>query len=191
MPVSLASRRRPGTQLTDGQILRRAVGLVAVCFVVGGALLFGSSLFGSGGPEHAAPPARSPSRLPSRAVTTSSAPSPTPTPSATPTKKKPRPTAAGMEAFLRSYLVTVAGDPAAAWPRLTPAFQRRSGGFPSYQAFWGTVTRATLTDVFADPQGLTVSYGVRYTRADGRTSTDRTQLRLVYHAGRYRIAGEG
>lgn len=193
MRVPAPSRRLPGTQPSDAQVLRRAVGLVAVLFVVGGALLFGSSVFVGGHDSSASAPSPSPSALPSKAVTTSSAPSPTPSPSASPTgkKKSKPPTAAGMESFLRGYLATVADDPATAWQRLTPAFRNASGGFTSYRSFWASVTAATLTDVFADPQDLTVTYGVRYTRSDGRGSTDRARLRLVYDAGRYRIDGEG
>ena len=167
------------------------MGLVAALFVVGGALLFGSSVFGNGSDHTSTPSPSSPSALPTRAVTTPSPTTPSPSQSTTPTKKPKRPTAAGMEAFVRDYLATVSRDPVTAWQRLTPGFRSASGGFSSYRAFWDPVTTATLTDVFADPQGLTVTYGVRYTRVGGRGSTDRTRLRLVYEKGGYLIDGEG
>jgi hypothetical protein len=196
--VPSPNRRLEGTQATDAQILRRAAVLVALIFVVGVALLVGSTVFG--GSEGPARPAAAPSRTPPTvAETTSSAPSPSPT--ATPThpkkskkprpKPKPKPTAAGMESFLGRYLSTVARSPAVGWTMLTPSFRNASGGFASYRGFWETVTRAEPRDVAADPRALTIGYGVDYTRRNGATSFDSTRLRLVFRGGDYFIDGEG
>jgi len=193
--VPSPNRRPEGTQATDAQILRRAVALVVLIFVVGGALLIGSVVFG--GPTRSAKPEAAPSSAPPTvAETTSSAPSPSQTPTRTkkpPSKPKPRPkpTSAGMERFVVGYLATVARDPAAGWSLLTPSFRNISGGFGSYLQFWDTVTRAVPHDVDADPRALTIGYTVDYTRRDGSTSVDSTRLRLVFRDGGYLIDGEG
>lgn len=182
-----------GTQATDAQILRRAVALVVLISVAGGALLVGSVVFGD--PSRSAKPEAAPSSSPPTvAETTSSAPSPSPTPTRTKKPKpkpRPKPTADGMERFVVGYLATVARDPAAGWSLLTPSFRNISGGFGSYLQFWDTVTRAVPRDVDADPRALTVGYTVDYTRRDGSTSVDSTRLRLVFRGGGYLIDGEG
>ena len=197
--VPSANRRPDATPATDAQILRRAVALLVVIFVVGGALLVGSVLFG--GPDRPAEPGAAPSSSPAtEGETTSSAPrasaSATPTLTNTPTPKpkqkpKPKPTASGMQRFVTGYLATVARDPVAGWTLLTPSFRNASGGFGSYSRFWNTVTRAVPRDVVADPRGLTIGYTVDYTRRDGSTSVDSTRLRLVFRGDDYLIDGEG
>ena len=64
-------------------------------------------------------PPDSPSTSPSAAVTTRA-------------PEAPRPTAPGMEAFIRNYVAAVATNPDAAWTMLTPRFQRESGGLSAY-----------------------------------------------------------
>ena len=193
--VPLPNRRLEGTQATDAQILRRAVALVVLIFVVGGALLIGSVMFG--GPTRSAKPEAAPSSSPPTvAETTSAAPSPSQTPTRTKKPKpkpkpRPKPTAAGMERFVVGYLAAVARDPATGWSLLTPSFRNASGGFGSYLQFWDTVTRAVPRDVDADPRALTIGYTVDYTRRDGSTSVDSTRLRLVFRDGGYLIDGEG
>jgi hypothetical protein len=192
--VASPNRRLEGTPASDAQILRRAVALVVLIFVTGGALLIGSVVFGD--PHRSAAPETAPSSSPPTvADTRSSAPSPSATPTTKrpkPTPKpKPKPTAAGMERFVAGYLATVARDPAAGWSLLTPSFRNASGGFGSYSQFWDTVTRAVCRDVVADPRALTIGYTVDYTRRDGGTSVDSTRLRLVFRGGDYLIDGEG
>lgn len=187
------NRRLEATQATDAQILRRAVALVVLIFVVGGALLVGSVVLGD--PSRSAKPEAAPSSSPPTvAETTSAAPSPSQTPTRTKKPKpkpRPKPTAAGMERFVVGYLTTVARDPATGWSLLTPSFRNASGGFGSYLQFWDTVTRAVPHDVDADPRALTIGYTVDYTRRDGSTSVDSTRLRLVFRGGGYLIDGEG
>ncbi len=97
---------------------------------------------------------------------------------------------AAMEDFLRGYLVAVTSDPRAAWEQLTPGFQQASGGYRQYQRFWQGIRSATVERLTADPDGRTVSYRVRYTLANGGTSTDDVTLLLEGSAGSYLIAGE-
>ncbi|GAA2155625.1 hypothetical protein GCM10009844_42960 [Nocardioides koreensis] len=102
-----------------------------------------------------------------------------------------RPTADGMETFIRDYLATVTTDPQAAFAMLTPSFQTASGGIDGYRGFWDTIRSANVTSIStADPGTLTIGYSVEYTRTDGSTAQDDVTLQLVYQDGDYRIDGE-
>ncbi len=118
---------------------------------------------------------------------------PTPTPSVSssaPPPAVPEVTAAGMEAFVTDYLATVTTDPKAAWERLTPGFQAESGNFGKYQGFWRTIDSAEVVSADADPESGTISYRVRYQRADGSTTTDNVTLQLEGTDGDFLIADE-
>lgn len=98
------------------------------------------------------------------------------------------PTERGMERFARAYVDAVARDPARSWQMLTPKFQRASGGFETYQAFWSGVGDAEILEVTADPDALVVSYRVRFENFG--TGRRPTVLELVHEDGSYRIDGE-
>ncbi|WP_110182467.1 serine/threonine-protein kinase [Nocardioides solisilvae] len=115
---------------------------------------------------------------------------PSPTPSSTPSPSPSVPDAAAMEAFVSGYLDTVTTDPQATWQQLTPAFQRRSGGFDSYSGFWSTISDVTLLDVTADPERSTVTYRVRYDLAAGGRTTDTVTLLLEPDEDGFQVAGE-
>ena len=100
------------------------------------------------------------------------------------------PTEEGMTSFIQSYLATVTTDPAAGWKRLTPAFQAASGGFASYQRYWGTIRSATPSGIVANPDEKTVTYSVDYVLKNGKTSSDQVTLVLAQKDGDYLIAGE-
>jgi hypothetical protein len=95
-----------------------------------------------------------------------------------------------MESFIGDYLATVSQDPQAAFAMLTPDFQDASGGLRGYRSFWDTIASADLASVSANPETLTVSYTVEYTREDGSATTDDVSLQLLFDDGRYLIAGE-
>jgi hypothetical protein len=146
--------------------------LLLVLGLVGWAVL-------AGGGSSKEPSAQAPSPGPGRSG--SSSPSPQPD----------RPTAAGMETFIRDYLATVTTDPASAFAMLTPGFQQASGGIKGYRGFWDTIRSADLVSFStADPASLTVGYTVEYTRQDGSTARDDVSLQLVYQDGDYLIDGE-
>ena len=133
----------------------------------------------------------SPSRTPSASASqspSSRSPSPSPsrTPSPSPTKAKP--TAAGMESFIRDYLATVGTNPDAAWTKLTPKFQRQSGGLAKYRKFWTGAGPGRVLALSADPSALVVSYRVKFENfGTGRATT---VLGLVFRNGRYLIDSE-
>jgi len=99
-----------------------------------------------------------------------------------------RPTAQGMEAFIRDYVATVADDPDRAWTMLTPKFQRESGGLERYRTFWDRATNGRVLGITADPAALTVRYQVHFD--DFRNGPGPTVLQLKYTGGHYLIDGE-
>ncbi len=129
---------------------------------------------------------RSPSASSSPSASPSSrTPSASPSPSAT---RKPKPTAAGMERFIRDYLATVGTNPDAAWTKLTPKFQRQSGGLAKYRKFWTGAGPGHVLALSADPSALVVSYRVKFENfGTGRATT---VLGLVFRDGRYLIDSE-
>jgi serine/threonine protein kinase len=116
--------------------------------------------------------------------TAATGPSPSPSRSAAPSK----PTAAGMESFIRDYVSAVSSDPGRAWHMLTPKFQQESGGLAKYTNFWDGVGTGQVRDIAADPDRLVVSYHVKFDNFG--TGKRPTVLDLVYSHGRYRIDGE-
>ena len=98
------------------------------------------------------------------------------------------PTAAGMRQFIRTYVTTVADDPAAAWQMLTPQFQAESGGFDKYRRFWDPAQNGTVGAIQADPATLQVSYQPHFDH--WRNNPNPTRLVLAYKGGQYLIAAE-
>ncbi|MGZ5404546.1 MAG: serine/threonine-protein kinase [Nocardioides sp.] len=101
------------------------------------------------------------------------------------------PNADDMTAFIEDYLATAPSSPETSFERLTPAFQEQSGGFGGYAGYWGTIESATLGEITADPEALTVAYTVDYVRTDGAEVSDEVVLGLVFRNGEYLIASEG
>lgn len=99
-----------------------------------------------------------------------------------------RPTAQGMEKFIRSYVTTVSDNPSQAWTMLTPKFQRESGGFDRYRSFWDNATNGQVLDITADPKTMSVSYHVHFDNFDNGPGP--TVLDLKFVDGHYLIDGE-
>jgi hypothetical protein len=119
---------------------------------------------------------------------TTAGPGASPTPAGTTKAVAAKPTAGGMERFIRDYVSTVAASPDRAWSMLTPKFQRESGGLERYRSFWDGATDGQVLSITADPTNLTVSYQVHFD--DFHNGPGPTVLDLVYRDGRYLIDGE-
>ena len=100
----------------------------------------------------------------------------------------PKPTAQGMENFIRDYVAAVSSDPSKSWQMLTPKFQFESGGFEKYQQFWDPATNGRVLSISTDPEDLVVSYQVRFDNFDNGPGP--TVLDLKFDDGRYLIDGE-
>lgn len=148
----------------------------AACVLLGGLLL--AVLLLDGDPDDSTPP-RAAGGSPSTTVTST---------------PKARPTAAGMEAFVRDYLDTVARDPALAWSQLTSEFQDQSGSYQDYIDWWGGLKKATVKSIDANPDDLRVTYEVRYDwendEEKGKLKQDQPTLELAFDGSGYLIAGE-
>ncbi len=105
-----------------------------------------------------------------------------------PAKKAKKPTAQGIESFIRDYVSAVSTDPSKSWMMLTPKFQQESGGFDKYQRFWDPATNGKVLSISADPKDLTVSYQVHFDNFHNGPGP--TVLDLKYADGRYLIDGE-
>jgi hypothetical protein len=99
-----------------------------------------------------------------------------------------RPTAAGMESFIRDYVSAVSEDPDRSWTMLTPKFQRESGGLDHYRSFWADATNGRVLSITADPKSLSVSYHVHFDNFHNGPGP--TVLDLKYQDGHYLIDGE-
>jgi hypothetical protein len=95
-----------------------------------------------------------------------------------------------MQQFVRDYLATVTEDPRTTFGLLSPQYQRASGGFAGYQAFWSTIAKAKPKSIHPDPGALTVSYDVEYEKTDGSKTEEAVTLLLERTADGYLIAGE-
>ena len=99
-----------------------------------------------------------------------------------------KPTAAGMESFIRDYVAAVSEDPDTSWKMLTPGFQKESGGLDTYRRFWDSATDGRVLDISANPENLSVSYQVHFDNF--KNGPGPTVLDLSFEDGRYKIAGE-
>ncbi|RYU08824.1 serine/threonine-protein kinase [Nocardioides iriomotensis] len=157
--------------------------LVAAALVVVAALV-AFTVWPSGDDE---PPAAAPEPSPSP-TQASTEPSPSESPSPSPSAAPTAPTAEGIDQFIRGYVAAVSSDPSRSWTMLTPKFQRESGGWENYRAFWSGKTNGQVLEVQPDPENLTVTYYVKFDNfGDGSSPT---VLDLAYENGTYLIDGE-
>ncbi|GAA1434412.1 serine/threonine-protein kinase [Mycobacterium cookii] len=124
---------------------------------------------------------------------TPSAEQPTDDPTTEPTTDEPTPAgdASSMRAFVDDYFSRVTSDPESTFELLTPEFQAQSGGFEGYSGFWSTIESATVSDIRADVDALSVTYTVSYVTTSGRRTTEPGRLLLQESGDGYLIAGEG
>ncbi len=162
-PVTPAERRRPPTRL----LLAGAAVLVAL--VLAGVLF---AVLNNDTPKDdtANPPSKQPSSGPSTQAAAT------------------KPTAAGMESFIRDYVAAVSEDPDTSWKMLTPEFKRESGGLETYRRFWDSATNGRVLDISANPENLSVSYQVHFDNF--KNGPGPTVLDLSFQDGQYKIAGE-
>jgi eukaryotic-like serine/threonine-protein kinase len=97
------------------------------------------------------------------------------------------PTASELAAAVRDYYSLLPGNTGAAWSRLTSSFQNgRAGGRQSYDAYWGSISRVSVSNVVGNPPG-TVQATVNYVYKNGQRVTDRNTFGLVSEGGILKI----
>ncbi len=99
--------------------------------------------------------------------------------------------AAEMRSFVTDYFATAPSDPRTTFGRLTKKFQAESGGYDNYKGFWDTIESASLSNIAADEQAMTVSYDISYRLKDGSRKDGSTTLDLVRSGDGYLIDAEG
>ena len=93
---------------------------------------------------------------------------------------------------MSDYVALAVEDPKQSWERLTPEFQRASGGFGRYKQYWDQWESAVAANIQADPESGSVNYDITYHDEDGETTNDNVTLELVDNDdGGFLIAGEG
>ena len=127
-------------------------------------------------PSSSAPPSTTASR--------SSAAS-SPTTSASPVTGQP--SASELARAVRDYYSLLPENTDAAWSRLTQSFQNgRAGGRSTFNAYWGSIERVSVSNAVGDPPGTVVAT-INYVYKDGRRVSERTTFGLVSEEGILKI----
>lgn len=116
--------------------------------------------------------------------TSSSAPSPSSSPSAS---SEGEPTTEQLAQAVSDYYALLPDDTDAGWQRLTPAYQRQTGGFDSYEEFWKDLDSVTATDVRATAPDRVVATLTYVAKSGNRRSTEQRSFRLVRSDGILKI----
>ena len=96
-----------------------------------------------------------------------------------------------IQAFITDYVALAVDDPKTSWEQLTPEFQQASKGFGSYKKFWDQWSSAIPANIEADPEALSVTYDISYTREDGGADeSDSVTLQLQETDDGFLIDGE-
>jgi serine/threonine protein kinase len=119
----------------------------------------------------------------------SGSPSPSSSPSPSDSATTEAPSADSMAGFAQNYLATATSDTRSGFDQLTASYQKASGGYSGYRGFWGQIASASVSDVVADPDAMTVSYHVTYTKKTGQAFEDDVTLQLVQNDGGFLIDG--
>ena len=107
----------------------------------------------------------------STASTPASTPTPTPTTSEIP--------AAELTKAVTDYYALLPDDTDAAWDRLTPAYQSKTGGQKSYERFWNTIDSVTVTSAKATGP-TSVEAAISYVeKSSDAKSSERRSFTLV------------
>lgn len=98
-----------------------------------------------------------------------------------------QPTAAELEDFATSYVMTASESPGQGFKMLTPDYQDQS---PHYSDFWGPMSNPRILDISADPAAMTVTYTYRYDFPSVGNRTETVTLQLVRDGDGFLIAGD-
>lgn len=176
---------------------RRRWGLIAIiALVVVAGIIVAVTLLPKLGQPSAEPSSDAPatsvtsaaSTEPSTTAPTQSAvstPAQTPSPTATPTTSEIP--AAELTKAVTDYYALLPDDTDAAWERLTPAYQSKTGGKKSYEDFWKTIDSVTVTSAKATGPN-SVEAAISYVEKSGnKKSSERRSFTLVDSDGTLKI----
>lgn len=110
---------------------------------------------------------------------TESTPPPTPTPSPPGTPTTSEIPAAELTQAITDYYALLPDDTEAAWGRLTPAYQSKTGGWESYERFWKSIDSVTMTSAKATGPN-SVEATITYVEKSGnKESSEKRSFTLV------------
>jgi hypothetical protein len=159
--------------------------IAAVVVVIAAAMVLALALLGNhdGSGDTAAPEAPTrPAPTQSGASSGPGNPSASAQPAAT-----AGPTATELVQAIDDYYSLVPGDLDAGWQRLTARYQADTGkGRASYDAYWHSIDRVTVSDEAATPPG-SITVTLTYYFKDGHVTADRTEFGLVRQDGVLKI----
>lgn len=92
--------------------------------------------------------------------------------------------------FLTAHFSSVTRDPSATWESLTPQMREVAGGRQSYDSFWRTIERVTVSDVSVDPDTGVADLTLTYTTRTGTTSAEPKQITVIRDGGALKIDAE-
>jgi serine/threonine protein kinase len=126
--------------------------------------------------------ATEPSTSTSTSTATSTSETASSTPTTTTTQAPVAPTPADYENAVRSYYALLPANREAAWQRMTPNAQAKSGGWDQYNQWWGSAV-SSVEVLSATAQGSQVTAMLRY----NGTSTEQYVLMFVEQNGQLMI----
>ena len=132
-------------------------------------------------PSSSAPPSTTASRSSAASSPAASSPATTASP------VTGQPTASELAGAVRDYYSLLPENTDAAWSRLTQSFQNgRAGGRATFDAYWGSIRRVSVSNAVGDPPGTVVAT-INYVYKDGRRVSERTTFGLVSEGGILKI----
>lgn len=97
------------------------------------------------------------------------------------------PTADELAAAVTDYYGLLPDDPEAAWELLTPAYQRQTGGWDSYEGFWKDIDTVTVSAVEGTTPNRVEADLAYVAKSGGRRSSERRSFQLVRSDGVLKI----
>lgn len=125
-----------------------------------------------------------PSPGPGATSPAASAPSPSASPSAS---VEGEPTTEQLAQAVTDYYALLPDDTDAGWQRLTPAYQRQTGGLDSYEEFWKDMDSVTASNVRATAPDQVVATITYVAKSGNQRSTEQRSFRLVLSDGILKI----
>jgi len=184
--------REPEPRRSGGLLIALVVALLLIGAIVAGLLLLNRDNNTTTPPTSTSRSASNPAttaRSSTRASSTPASSTPAPTSSAPSTSQSPTsassspqgstPSASQLAKAIRDYYALLPDNTDRAWTKLTERFQNgRAGGRDTYDAYWNSIERVSVSGVTGSPPGTVVAT-VNYTYKDGRKVSEQTTFGLV------------
>jgi eukaryotic-like serine/threonine-protein kinase len=125
--------------------------------------------------------------VPSSTTTTTATTTTTTATTTTTTEAPAGPTPAQFEQAVRDYYGLLPGQVDAAWARMTPAAQEKSGGVDTYRGFWATISSVQVVSAVASGTEPQVATALQFTTTDSRVTNENYVIMLLDQNGQLMI----